>query len=476
MAVGQRPINNVVDATNFVMFNVGQPLHAFDAGQLSNKSGKYKIGVRHARIDEVMTALDGKNYTLEHQNLVITDEDLQRPISVAGIKGGLPAAITEQTKDIIIESANFDGPTVRRSAAALKLRTDASVRFEQGLSPELAAYGMQASAKLVVKLAGGELAGFVDEYKIPQKSATVMLSVAHARRLLGDAILENDIVHAFERLDFRFQKKGDIITVETPLQRLDLLIEEDLIEEAARIIGYDKIPAKNLPRVTLKPELNPGFYWSEKVRDELLTKGYSEVYSSVFADKGERVVLNKVDGTKPYLRSTVIDGLKEALQKNIPNKYLLGLSEIKLFEIGTVWRGGKEEIVVGTVGEKEEPKEVLLDTFIKPFDQWSHYDELPLSKATRYQSFSKYPYMVRDVALWVPAGTEPDVVLQSIQKEAGELCIRTELFDRFEKDKRTSLAFRLIFQSFDRTLTEAEVNAIMDKVYAALRSRGFDIR
>src|SRR3990167_738045 len=164
-AVGQRSINNVVDATNFVMFNIGQPLHAFDAGKL----GSLKIGVRAAKDGEVMVALDKKEYTLGRSTLVITAADA--PVGIAGVKGGMPAAINETTKDIVIESANFDGVSVRKTAQALRLRTDASARFEQVLSPEIAAHGMQAVAALIQELAGGELAGFADVYSEPQKPA-----------------------------------------------------------------------------------------------------------------------------------------------------------------------------------------------------------------------------------------------------------------------------------------------------------------
>ncbi|MDE1924596.1 MAG: phenylalanine--tRNA ligase subunit beta [Patescibacteria group bacterium] len=478
-AVGQRSINNIVDATNFVMFNLGQPLHAFDAGKL----GSLDIGVRAAKDGEVVVvALDKKSYVLKDSMPVITAGGA--PVGIAGVKGGMPAAIDETTKDIIIESANFDGSAVRRSAQALKLRTDASARFEQGLSPELAGFGMQAVAELIQKLADGELIGFVDKYNIPQKPSAVALSIAHARRLLGSSIAQSDIIRAFERLGFKYQKQDDTVTVEIPFQRLDLLIEEDLIEEAARIIGYDKIPAKELPPADMEPELNPAFYWSEKVREDLMTQGYSEVYTSVFADKGERIVLNKVDGTKPYLRSTLVENLKEALQKNIPNKYLLNLPEIKLFEIGAVWQGGKEEIMVGTVGEKEEAKEIPLSSYQKPLDQRSYYDELPLSQATRYQPFSKYPYIVRDIALWKPEGYDEHGVgsiITDVLTGPQSLGLRIFIsggtyFDKFEKEGRMSVAYRLIFQSFDRTLTEIEVNAIMDKISAALKEKGFEIR
>jgi phenylalanyl-tRNA synthetase beta chain len=166
--LGQRSINNVVDATNFVMFNLGQPLHAFDADKLTQKENKFHIVVRKARVGEKMHALDGKEYTFTDSMLVIADGNVDAPIGVAGVKGGTAAGVSEETKDIIIESANFNSISVRKTAAALKLRTDASARFEQGLSPELAAYGMQSVAELIQQLAGGELVGFADVYPAPQ--------------------------------------------------------------------------------------------------------------------------------------------------------------------------------------------------------------------------------------------------------------------------------------------------------------------
>lgn len=474
-AIGQRSINNVVDATNFVMFNTGQPLHAFDAGQLSNKKAKYLIGVRRARVDEQMTALDGKEYTLGYQNLVITDGDLDKPVGIAGVKGGMPAAITEATHDIIIESANFDGATVRKSAQTVKLRTDASARFEQQLSPELAAYGMASVVELIQKLAGGEMVGFADAYGAPQQPLQVPVTVSQTKAVLGNTIAEADITHTFERLGFAFTRSGETCTVSVPFMRLDITIAEDLIEEVGRIVGYDKIPAKELPKFIDKPLINENFYAAEEARAQYMAKGYSEVYTSVFAERGERVVLNKADGVRPYLRSTLTTGLSEALKRNLPNKELLGLKEIKLFEIGAVWRDGREMVMLGTASETEGAKETPLAGQI-PVSGAAHYHVLALSSATRFAPFSKYPYIVRDIAMWVPRDTDMNAVQATVQKEAGALAVRTTLFDRFEKAGKVSLAYRIIFQAFDRTLTEAEANAIMEKVTAACKASGWEVR
>jgi len=179
-------------------------------------------------------------------------------------------------------------------------------------------------------------------------------------------------------------------------------------------------------------------------------------------------VLNKVDSVRPYLRSSLVPGLAEALAKNKPNKDLLGLKEIKLFEIGTVWSAGKETIMIGTVTEKEKASEKIF----APANS-AGYGELPVSTAARFEHFSKYPYIVRDIAMWALVDTDAEKIIRT---ESGTLAVKISLFDRFEKGGKISLAYRIIFQSFDRTLTEVEVNEIMGKVSSALKAQGFEIR
>ncbi len=465
-AIGQRSINNVVDATNLVMFNVGQPLHAFDARRL----GSLNIGVRAAREGEKLEALDKKVYELEPRLLVITTDD--RPAGIAGIKGGEADRIDESTVDILLEAATFDGVTIRRGSQFLKLRTDASARFEQVLSPYLAEVGMRQVAKLIVEIAGGTIEGFVDVYPEPQTQTYVAVTVEQINKLLGTTLTAADVADTFVRLGFAYKEQDGVFEVQPPQERLDIEIAEDLIEEVGRIVGYDKIPATPLPAFDNKPAINKNFYAAEKAREDWTAKGYSEVLTSVFADKGERVVLNKVDGVRPYLRDSLVPGLTDALAKNKPNKDLLGLKEVRLFEIGTVWKGGREAVMLGTVSEKEKAIEMELVGPEAP----EAYGDLPLSSAVRYQTFSKYPYIVRDIALWVPADTNADAVKENIAAEAGPLCAAVRLFDTFAKEGRISLAFRLVFQSFDKTLTEQEANDAMAKVSEKLKAQGFEIR
>ena len=191
----------------------------------------------------------------------------------------------------------------------------------------------------------------------------------------------------------------------------------------------------------------------------------------MFADKGARIVSNKVDGVRPYLRDSLKPGLTEALLKNKPNKELLGLKEIRLFEIGAVWSRDAEVVMVGTITEK-------VPAFEKPLvpEDAAAYEPLPVPSSVRYQAFSKYPYMVRDVAFWTPAMTDADSVILEVKEVAGELCQKVSLFDRFEKEGRVSLALRLIFQSFERTLEDSEAALAMERVHAFLAEKGFEVR
>jgi len=471
-SIGQRSINNVVDATNYVMFNLGQPLHAFDAGELSERDGKYAIAVRKAKAGERMVALDGKEYTLSDSMLLIVDGHTDMSIGIAGVKGGAPAAINEETENIVIESANFDGVSVRRTAQALKLRTDASSRFEQVLSPELAAYGMKMVTDMIVQLAGGEIVGFADDYEQIQQKQNVAVSLAKINRVLGTKLHESDVEDAFARLQFAYAKEGDVFNVFVPFERLDLAASEDLVEEVARIIGYDKVPSIEMSAFPKKPEVNANFYSAEVAREELLSKDYSEVFTSVFAEKGDRIVANKIDGMAPYLRSTLLDGLKSAYDRNVRTKELLGLKYVRIFEIGAVWQKGNETMMLGIADEtgiREEPLKISYGS--------SEYQELPTSSATRYQPFSRYPFIVRDIAMWVPKNTESFTEVVRIFGDHSQGLLRhVDLFDQFQKDERVSYAFHLVFQSFDRTLTDIEVNAIMKNITDAVAAKGFEVR
>lgn len=495
-AIGQRSINNVVDATNLVMFNIGQPLHAFDMAKAGNK-----IVVRQAKAGEKILALDNKEYTLAGPMLVIASES--QVLGIAGVKGGKFAEVNEQTTDIILEAANFDGPSVRKTARALKLRTDASARFEQVLSPELASYGMQQAIDLITQAMGGTLEGIVDVYPRSRENKPVSVSATQVRQVLGDEFGTNEIEDAFKRLSFSYEKNGETYTVTPPFERLDLEIPEDLIEEVGRIIGYDRVPAKDLPPFPKTPAVNKNFYYAEKIRQFLTERGFSEIFTSVFADEGKREVLNKVDSDKPFLRDSLLPGMNVALEKNSHVTDLLGLPDVRLFEIGVVFdkNGERTMLAIGSKGNKKTPKpqdvltellqalggsakaeqkdnavQVDFGALVAKLPEPSAYEDFSVSTLQRYQPYSKYPYIMRDIAMWMPAGRDLGEVLEAFSFHNKGLLRNAILFDQYQKDGRTSYAFHLAFQSFEKTLQDEEVNAIMENIYADLRGKGYEIR
>lgn len=482
-SIGQRSINNIVDAANFVMFNIGEPLHAFDAAKLEQSGRTYAIAVRPARDGESIVALDDKAYALNSSILLVADGHSGAPLGIAGIKGGKDSGVSETTTELVLEAATFDGPTLRKTARVLKFKTDATQRFEQVLSPALAAFGMRAFVELVLEVAGGELVGVVDEYPHSQQVKDVSVSLAQINGTLGVSLSAQIVQGVFTRLGLAHTTSNEVFTVTPSPERLDLLIPEDLIEEVARIIGYDTIPALPLPPAVRAPEVNEHHTRNEQVRTFLVNQGFSEVFTSVFAEKGERAVSNKIGGDKPYLRSTLKEGLRDALERNIRNKDLLGVKQVKIFEIGTVWAGGKEEVSFEIAVEKvkkqklEEEYRSELDAFLlSALRTTDHELQTEPSSPVRYLPFSRYPFIVRDIALWVSEGTTSDEVLSVIRGNAGELLVRSEKFDEFTKDGRTSFAFRLIFQSFDTTLTDEDANSRMASVYAAAQGRGWEVR
>lgn len=479
-SIGQKSINNVVDAANFVMFDIGQPLHAFDKAKLETRDQKVEIRVRNAKTGEKIVTLDDKEQTLTDSMLMIVDGNSDASLGVAGVKGGKESGVSDATTDLILESANFDGPSLRKTSRALKFRTDATQRFEQVISPELAAYGMRAFIELVLQVAGGELVGVVDEYPARAATQTVSISLAHINRVLGLELSADAVSGVLTRVGFTHDK-GPSFGVEVPWERLDITIPEDLIEEVGRIIGYDKIPAVELP-VSGDVATNENVARYDAIRDYLASQGFSEVFTSVFAEKGERAVSNKIGGDKPYLRSNLSDGLAEALERNVRNKDLLGISQVKIFEIGTVWRGGEEKTEVAIAVEKikkqktEDEYKKELDAFMSSLKTKDYeLNTIPLPDV-RYEPFSRYPFITRDIALWVSEGTSADEVLEVIRTHAGELLVRSAKFDEFTKEGRTSYAFRLVFQSMDRTLFDDDANHRMESIYAAVKERGWEVR
>ncbi len=484
-AVGQRSINNIVDATNYVMLNIGQPLHAFDAAKLAQKDGAYRIGIRNAKDGEKITTLSNENFIFASSMLLITDANTDSAIGIAGIKGGKEAEVTSTTTDLIIESANFDGTSVRRTAQALKLFTEASVRFQNRPSPDLAAYGMRDVLVLITDIAGGEVVGVVDEYpNPPEKARAVSVSLTAINGLLGTSFESTEVEMAFRRLRLQLTVSDGIFTVSAPFERTDLIIPEDLIEEVGRILGYDRVPATELPSLTGTPD-QARYRGIERMKDQLIEQGFTEVSTQSFAKEGEVTLANPLDKTKPALRTSLEENLQEAL---VQAKYYAPLvlapnEKPKLFEVGTVFPNppadGDEHIelrMTERVSAWGEAAGTVDNLSVAKLDEYGR-DYTPKEyKLGPYKPFSAYPCIVRDIALWVPIGTDVERTTSYIRENAEELLVRLDSFDTFEKEGRVSYAFRLVFQSMDRTLTDNEVNGIMEKISATLAIVGYEVR
>jgi phenylalanyl-tRNA synthetase beta chain len=486
------------------MFDLGQPSHTFDAKLVGDDGFR----VRQARDGEKLIGLDEVEYTFDANDTVIARGDNDEILSIAGLKGGIHSGINDATTDVIVEVANWNPITIRKSGQRLKLRTDASSRYENGIVPEMVPYGLKAVVDLIIEVAGGQLVGVDEVVKEETPTTKVSVSLSKINSVLGVELSEEDVTSILERFGWKYELNNGEFVITSPFERTDLQIAEDVIEEVGRIYGYQHVPAITPTNVPVT-EINQRFYYSELVRDTLTTKGFSEVFTSSFRANDEVKLANAFASDKGYLRSTLTKNMSEALAKNGPNADLLGLRQIRLFEIGTVFNEAGESLLLtlgiqspsGYKAKTDDPvvneavaalsKELGLEIKALPTngiieidfgDLLNNLPKVASYKAanpypsTNYRPFSNYPAMARDIAMWVPKETTVQDIENLLQSEAGELCVRITLFDQFEKDGRVSYAYRLAFQSMDKTLTDTEVNAIMDQVYEAARRQGFEVR
>jgi phenylalanyl-tRNA synthetase beta chain len=506
-AIGQRSINNVVDATNYVMFHVGQPLHAFDGTKLTKEHGAYALGVRQATAGEGITTLSGDELTLTTEDMVIIDRNTDTPVGIAGVKGGRAAEVTSETTELVIEAANFDRAAVRKTSQRLRLRTDASARYENGVVPELVAYGLAEVVRLIGELAGGTCVGYVDVFPRPRTVAPVSVSLERINSMLGLTLSKEDIDAVLARFEYAHTWTDAVVTVTPPFERDDLIIPEDVIEEIGRIYGLAHIPSITPDPIPLT-EFNTSFYYADEVRITLIGLGFSEVFTSSFRNNDTVALANALAADKGYLRSSLRENLAEALVRNVPNRDLLGLPYIAIFEIGTVFAEADEHMslafgvrtAAAYNAKQDDPMvKAAMDALANVLG-FEHYEvhegiaEVNLSEAisdlpaataytpftkrpdANYKPFSLYPSMSRDIALWVPEDTPAEAIMSLLNEHAGDLRVRTTLFDEFKKDGRVSYAFRLVFQSNEKTLTDEAVNQIMDRIYQVVSERGLEVR
>jgi len=669
ISIGQKPINNVVDITNYVMWETGQPVHAFDFDKLvSNQNGIKEFIIRNAKQGEKIITLDNREFELDEDILVISDKE--KALDIAGIKGGIVSGIDEHTQNIVLSVCNFNQVIIRRSSKKLGLRTDASLRFENGLSPEKVGEAMEKLSQLIAQITGGKISeDILEVYPRRANPYKVGVSVGEINKLLGANLSEKEIENIFNRLNFKFEKikpidkvlklapsfegrpykhgasvtydapsefdcssftsylfaqvglaiprisidqyfftekilkeelkAGDLIfsntgegkifyesmeflrgqkeergvdhvglylgngkiiyasrynenkgvmiknlegdkmfkniigcgrvsdnseryVVVVPHERLDLRIKEDLIEEVGRVYGYKNI--QSMPVVeTFNFKINKTFYYINKIKKILVENGFSEVYTYTFGDKGEVAVQKPLASNLGFLRTNLSEGVQKSLDLNLKNASLLGLEEIKIFEIGKVFPSLEEEdlnFVIGIASLKKNGKdtykvienileklaiefelekdlsifkafetksslgitfyEIVLDELIEKLPEPESYEDvLHLEpNETIFKRISSYPFVLRDIAVWVDNGSSAEDLLNLIKNSANEFLVQTKLFDTYapEGKEKTSYAFNLVFQSPEKTLTDEVVNNIMKKIAKAIENQGWAVR
>ena len=566
IACGSRPINNIVDATNYVMLETGQPMHAFDFDKCDpntrihpNDPNKKIIIVRRAERGERITTLEGEERELNENILVIADNS--DAIAIAGIKGGKKAEIDGKTTRIILESANFEPVSTRKSSKALNLRTDASVRFENGLDINLTIEALDRAAGMIVELSGGKIAaGIVDALSVKPRKISMAVAHSYVESLLGIEIKQKDVLSILKSLDLPVKivkNKNDVFyEVLVPSRRDDLNTAEDLIEEIGRLYGYENISPKMPVSILIPAVKNEELINEEKARNIMVGAGYSEVYNySLVSEKDKELFGFEMAGPRyplsndqKYLRSTLIIRLLENVKENI--KYF---DSVRIFEIGKVFRMSEKSIqekrmisgvLCGNAAGGENifyEAKGLVDLLLRKMGvsdfNYNEYAEnngacrkaeifdavkrakimsgdkeigwvgkirksilsgMDMSEPAavfeldfdvinelieeeiEYKTPSKYPAIERDLSIVAPREVKVDDVLNIIENASGSLAIEVALEDIYEGERLEesvkSLTFKFVFQSFEKTLTDAEVNKIMDKVITAVEGQGWEIR
>ena len=349
IALGLKPISAVVDITNYVMFDLNRPLHAYDADKIDKE-----IIVRNARDGEVFEALDNKKYKLKKGMCVISDKS--RVLGLGGIVGGTSTSTELETKNILLEAAYFSPSSIRKTARVLNINTDAKYRFERGIDPNSVTEGLERATELILKICGGQISKFQIIGKNKQKNKIISFQIDKFKKLIGIPMTSDEISKILGSLGFKCKKSKSSIKVEVPSWRPDVNLDEDLIEELIRIKGFKHIqliePERNRSQDTLnfKQKL---FHLSQR---SLASKGYMEIVTWSFSDskvdkqfsKGEKEIslYNPISSDLNVLRRSIFSNLSIYLKRNQDRGY----EDLSLFEIGPTFFGknpGEQQIVVG---------------------------------------------------------------------------------------------------------------------------------
>ena len=346
-AMGLRGINNVVDITNYVLFEYSQPLHCFDYDKLTDN----RIVVRRAKDGEILTSIDETKCHLDDSMLIIADA--QKPVAIAGVMGGLDTEVGRQTRDVLIESAQFDPLSVRRTSRKLMLMSESNYRFERGVDPVGVDTASMRACELILQLAGGELAeGVVDVWAEPYAPHTVTLRPKRTNLLLGIDVPSKKQVEILDNLALRPDSSGGIITCTIPSHRRDLTREADLIEEVARVVGYDQIPVTDKISHKILPEA-PNERIRRQAAQVLAAGGFDEAITPTFIDASEAALfgVNQTVCVDPLtrktnnaLRVTLLASLLRACKTNQD----AGNTEVSLFELANVFRPSGQQLPTET--------------------------------------------------------------------------------------------------------------------------------
>ena len=538
---GIRSVNNVVDITNYVLLEWGQPLHAFDADRLPAGIDGLTLGVRLARAGESLRTLDEQVRTLTPQTLVITAQD--QPVALAGVMGGADTEVTDQTRRVLLEAAIFDPATVRRSARSVGLRTEASARYERGVNPADLALAWGRAVQLLQEWAGAKVVGMGQFDRRDMTPKVVSLRRQRVQAVLGEGkngkLTDAEILAPLQALGFGLEPTPEGWRVTVPPHRLrDVEQEIDLIEEIARLVGYDHF-ANTLPGTGQVGGYPPSEQVRLRVRELCRGYGLHELMHYSLVKEGDIHLSNPLLAEYGALRTDLFAGLVQAFSYNMQqhNGPLWGFELGRVFvqrgeqerefeQLGAIWGGSREHwlrkepvtwyeakgLVEGVLqglqisptwtayrhDERFHPGrtaalywgEKYLGIFGQLHPQLCQHREIPeqvyvllldmevvTAAATqnalaRFQPYSPYPACDRDLAFFADQ-TLPVAELLRVVREAGQPLLQQVLvFDEYRGEGvpagQRSLAFRLIYRAADRTLTEAEVEAVHNQVRQAL--------
>ncbi len=374
---GVRSINNIVDITNYAMLALGQPMHAFDFDKLKTKNEKLKtnfkdklkeITIRLAKEGESILALDGKTYKLDESDLVIADKE--KPIAIAGVMGGLETAVDENTKNIIFESANFQGAGIRKTSQRLKLASESSYRFEREIDPELTIKALGMAVNLTKELANGDVSEeIVDIYPSPVKNREIEFDFSRIEKFVGIKIEKEKAKKILQSLQFEVFENGEKLKVTIPTFRIDVEKVNDVIEEIARIYGYENIPESNALIEMKSVVQNKDLKMEKNIKRIFEGMGFAEVYNYSFVGekdiKGINLLTNNhlelqnpLSEELKFMRTSLLSGLINNARENLKHK-----DKFQLFEVGRVYLKSDESGIAKRLHSSEaetmEPADML---------------------------------------------------------------------------------------------------------------------